>query len=41
MHQAKATPKYLISDKGKQFWRRAFKDWCQRKGIRPRFGAIG
>ena len=41
MHQAHATPKYLISDKGKQFWCRGFKDWCQRKGVRPRFGAIG
>jgi hypothetical protein len=35
------TPKYLISDQGKQFWCRGFKDWCQRKGIRPRFGALG
>ena len=41
MHQAKAKPKYLICDKGKQFWCQGFKDWCQRKGIRPRFGAIG
>ena len=41
MHQAQATPKYLISDKGKQFWCQGFKDWCQRKGIRPRFGALG
>jgi transposase InsO family protein len=41
MHQAHATPKYLISDKGKQFWCHAFKDWCQRQEIRPRFGAIG
>ena len=41
MHQAHATPNYLISDKGKQFWCRGFKDWCQRKEGRPRFGAIG
>ena len=41
MHQATAKPKYLICDKGKQFWCQEFKDWCQRKGIRPRFGAIG
>ncbi len=41
MHQATAVPKYLICDKGKQFWCQGFKDWCQRKGIRPRFGAIG
>ncbi|HUT89201.1 MAG TPA: integrase core domain-containing protein, partial [Thermoguttaceae bacterium] len=41
MHQAKATPKYLVCDRGKQFWRQGFKDWCQRKEIRPRFGAVG
>ena len=41
MHHAQATPKYLICDKGKQFWCQGFKVWCKRKGIRPRFGAIG
>jgi transposase InsO family protein len=41
MHQAKATPKYLISDKGKQFWCQGFKKWCKKKPIRPRFGALG
>jgi putative transposase len=41
IHQAQATPKYLISDKGKQFWCQGFKGWCQMKGIRPRFGALG
>jgi hypothetical protein len=41
MHRAQAKPKYLICDKGKQFWCRGFKDWCRRKGIRPRFGAVG
>ena len=41
MHQAQARPKYLICDKGKQFWCQGFKDWCRRKGIRPRFGAVG
>ncbi len=41
MHQAKVIPKYLICDKGKQFWCQGFKDWCRRKGIRPRFGAVG
>ena len=35
-------PKYLISDKGGQFWQCAgYKKWCRRKGIRPRFGAVG
>ena len=41
MHQAQAKPKYLICDKGKQFWCKGFKDWCRRKGIRPWFGAVG
>ncbi len=35
------SPKYIISDQGKQFQCQAFKRWCGRKGIRPRFGAIG
>ena len=35
-------PKYLISDKGCQFWPCAgFRRWCQRRNIKPRFGAIG
>ncbi len=41
IHKASATPKYLICDKGQQFWCDAFKDWCHRKGITPRFGAVG
>ena len=36
-----AKPKYLICDKGKKFWCESFKDWCEQKGIRPRFGAVG
>jgi putative transposase len=36
------TPKYLISDKGSQFWPTAgYRLWCHRRGIRPRFGAVG
>ncbi len=38
---ASATPKYMISDKGKQFWCDAFKAWCDGHGITPRFGAVG
>ncbi len=35
-------PKYIISDKGSQFWPNAgFKLWCKRRNIKPRFGAIG
>ena len=36
-----ATPKYLICDKDSIFWCEAFKRWCQLKGIRPRYGAVG
>jgi len=36
-----ARPKYIISDKGRQFWCKAFKQWCRRRKIRPRFGAVG
>ena len=35
------SPRYLISDKGPQFWNDAFKEWCRPKRIRPRFGAVG
>jgi transposase InsO family protein len=38
---ASAAPKYIICDKGQQFWCDAFKDWCKRQGITPRFGAVG
>ena len=38
---AGAAPKYLICDKGSQFWCRGFKRWCKRRGIKPRFGAVG
>jgi transposase InsO family protein len=34
-------PRYLVVDKGVQFWCRGFKSWCRRRGIRPRFGAVG
>jgi len=36
-----AKPKYIICDKGSQFWCAGFKAWCRRHGIRPRFGAVG
>jgi len=45
-------PKHLISDKGTQFWpscarsicearNHSYHLWCRRKGIAPRFGAVG
>ena len=39
--KAGTAPKYLICDKGVQFWNEGFKQWCKRKTIKPRFGAIG
>ena len=41
IHTASATPKYIISDKGQQFWCSVFKDWCDHHRITPRFGAVG
>jgi len=38
---AKARPKYIICDKGSQFWCSGFKAWCKRKSIKARFGAVG
>jgi putative transposase len=40
--RAKATPKYIICDRGPQFDCSGFRDWCKRKGIKPpRYGAVG
>ena len=39
--QNKATPKYIISDKGGQFSCGGFEDWCDRKGIIPRYSSTG
>jgi transposase InsO family protein len=41
IRKAGAKPRYIICDKGVQFWCNAFKKWCKRRGIRPRFGAVG
>jgi putative transposase len=38
--RSEAKPKYIICDKGSQFWCDAFKAWCRRCGIKPRFGAV-
>jgi putative transposase len=35
------SPKYVITDKGQQFWCDSFKRWCRRRAIRPRFGVVG
>jgi transposase InsO family protein len=41
IQQASATPNYLICDRGSQFDNGGFHAWCRRRGIRPRYGAIG
>jgi len=41
IRQAGTAPKYIICDKGTQFWCKRFKRWCKRRKIRPRFGAVG
>ncbi len=41
IHSAGRAPKYLICDKGSQFWCSGFKDWCRRHDIKPRYGAVG
>ncbi len=38
--RAGAIPKYAATDEGVQF-RDVFKRWCRRRGIAPRFGAVG
>ncbi len=37
----KVMPNHFICDKGSIFWCADFKQWCQSKAIRVRFGAVG
>lgn len=39
--RSKCKPKYIICDKGVQFWCKGFKRWCNRKKITARYGAVG
>jgi transposase InsO family protein len=41
IRQAGTPPKYVICDKGTQFWCKRFKRWCKRRKIKPRSGAVG
>jgi transposase InsO family protein len=41
IRQAGGSPRYVVTDKGSQFFCDGFKSWCKRVGIRPRFGAVG
>ena len=38
---ARQEPRYIVCDKGTQFWCGTFKSWCKARRIRPRFGAVG
>jgi transposase InsO family protein len=38
--QARAFPKYIVTDHGAQF-RQEYRAWCQSHGVKPRYGAIG
>jgi len=38
---AGTAPKHLVTDQGVQFRCAGFDAWCQRKGIKQRFGAVG
>ena len=41
IRRAGCSPRYIITDKGRQFWCYSYKRWCRRRTIRPRFGAVG
>ena len=41
IREAGRVPRYLICDRGVQFDCGAFRQWCRRRGIRPRYGAVG
>ena len=34
-------PKYIVSDKGRQFDCTGYQAWCKRKGIQPRYASTG
>jgi transposase InsO family protein len=38
---AAVVPNYLICDRGGQFDCGPFRAWCRRRGIKPRYGAVG
>jgi transposase InsO family protein len=39
--RAGGAPRYVITDRGRQFRCAAFRRWRQRRGVRIRFGAVG
>ena len=41
IEQAKTVPEHIVCDRGCQFDCNGYRRWCRRRGIRPRYGAIG
>ena len=41
IRRVKKKPKYIITDKGSQFYCNSFKKWCKKRKIKPRYGAVG
>jgi len=40
VREAGAAPRHIVSDRGAQF-REEYRAWCKRRGVSPRFGAVG
>jgi transposase InsO family protein len=40
VREAGTAPRHLVSDQGVQF-QGEYRAWCRRRGVRPRFGAVG
>ena len=40
MRSVGRAPRYTVTDQGPQF-QSAYRDWCRRNDVRPRFGAVG
>jgi transposase InsO family protein len=40
VRQVGRAPKYTVTDQGTQF-RKQYRAWCDRHGVKPRFGAVG
>jgi transposase InsO family protein len=41
LRAANGRPRHLITDRGTQFRDEGFREWCRRRDIRQRFGAVG
>jgi transposase InsO family protein len=41
IRSSRSTPRYVVTDKGKQFWCASFKRWCKRRDVQPRYRRVG